>query len=60
MLAGKDKGKTGTIVRALPKENRVVVEGINMVKRHTRGQMGQTGRIVEKPASMNASNVQKV
>ena len=60
VLSGKDKGKTGEIIRALPKEGRVVIDGVNMVKRHTKGVKGQTGRIVERPASIDASNVAKI
>ena len=60
VLTGKDKGKSGTIVRALPREGKVVVEGIAMIKRHTKGAQGQVGRIVERPAAIDASNVQKI
>ena len=60
VLTGKDKGKSGTIVRALPKEGKVVVEGIATIKRHIKGGQGQVGRIVERPAAIDASNVQKV
>ena len=61
VLAGKDKGKTGVILTVLPRENRVVVEGVAMVKRHhRRSGRGQSGRIVEHPASIHASNVGKV
>lgn len=58
ILTGKDKGKKGLVERVLPKENRVVVEGVNIVKRSLRKSgRGQSGRIVEKPASIHASNV---
>lgn len=60
VISGKDKGKTGTIVRALPKEGRVVVEGVAVAKRHVRGRAGQTGRVVERPMPIHASNVAKV
>ena len=61
VLSGKDKGKTGVILTVLPRENRVVVEGVAMVKRHhRRSGRGQSGRIVEHPASIHASNVGKV
>lgn len=59
VLSGKDKGKTGVIVRALPKENAVVVEGINVAKRHIRKQGNQAGRIVERPMPVHVSNVAK-
>lgn len=60
VIAGKDKGKSGAIVRALPKENKVVVEGVAMFKRHMKGRTGQVGRIVERPRAINASNVKRV
>ncbi len=58
VLAGKDKGKRGTISRVLPAKNRVVVDNVNMVKRHLRRQPGslQAG-IIDKPAPLNRSNV---
>ncbi|KND51329.1 MAG: ribosomal protein L24 [Parcubacteria bacterium C7867-001] len=59
VLSGKDKGKTGTILRALPKENRVIIEGVGMVKRHTRAKAGQSSRIIEVARSIHASNVVK-
>lgn len=60
VITGKDKGKTGTIVRALPREHKVVIEGVAVAKRHQKGAMGQTGRIVERPMPIDASNVAKV
>ena len=57
ILTGKDKGKTGLIVRALPQEGKVVVEGVALVKRHTKKQGNQSGHIVERPAAIDASNV---
>ena len=59
VLTGKDKGKTGDVVRVLPKENRIVVEGVAVVKRHLkpRGRGRQTGSIIERPASVHISNV---
>lgn len=60
VIAGKDKGKSGTIVRSLPKEGKIVVEGIAITKRHLKGRMGQVGRIVERPRPIDASNVAKV
>lgn len=60
VISGKDKGKTGTIVRALPKEGKVVIEGVAVAKRHVRGRAGTVGRIVERPMPIDASNVAKV
>lgn len=59
VLTGKDKGKTGKVLEVLPKKDRVVVEGINRVKRHLRaGQFGQTeAGIVESEAPIHISNV---
>jgi large subunit ribosomal protein L24 len=61
VTAGKDAGKTGTIVRALPKENRVVVDGINVVKRHKRPTAtNKKGQIIDKTLPIHASNVSLV
>jgi large subunit ribosomal protein L24 len=57
VITGKDKGKTGEVLRVLPKDGRVVVQGVNMVKRHTRPAMGQPGGIVEKEATIHVSNI---
>ena len=54
---GRDKGKTGEIMRVLTKRERVVVQGVNMVKRHTRPSQASAGGIVEKEASIHISNV---
>ncbi|MFQ5691800.1 MAG: 50S ribosomal protein L24 [Nitrospinota bacterium] len=57
---GKDKGKRGRVLRVLPEEGRVVVEKVNMVKRHTRPDQKQKGGIVEKEAKIRLSNVMLV
>ncbi|MCP9834815.1 MULTISPECIES: 50S ribosomal protein L24 [unclassified Cyanobium] len=58
VIAGKDRGKTGEVLRTLPNENRVVVQGINLRTRHVKpAQEGETGRIVTEEASLHASNV---
>src|SRR5215469_4116094 len=57
VITGKDKGKTGEVLRVEPKEARVVVQGVNMVKRHTKPAMGNPGGIVEKEATIHISNV---
>ena len=57
ILAGKDRGKTGDIVKAMPQEDRVIVQGINMMRRHTRQSATAAGGIVEKEASIHVSNV---
>ena len=57
--AGKDRGKRGRVLRVITDKNRVVVEGVNMIKRHTRPnpQKNIKGGIVEREASIHASNV---
>jgi large subunit ribosomal protein L24 len=60
VISGKDKGKTGSVVRAFPRENKVVVEGIAVAKRHVRPLGGKSGRIVERPRPIDASNVARV
>ncbi len=59
VLSGRDKGRRGTVVRVLEEDARLVVEGINMVKRHTKPnpQLGTAGGIVEKEAPIQVSNV---
>ena len=58
VIAGKDKGKTGEVLRTLPNENRVIVDGLNMRTRLVKPtQEGETGRIVTEEASLHASNV---
>ena len=58
VLAGKDKGRSGAVLKVLPKDGRVVVEGLNMVQRHTRPtQLDPQGGIKNKEASIHLSNV---
>jgi large subunit ribosomal protein L24 len=54
---GKDRGKSGSVLRVLRAENRVVVEGVNVVKRHTRPSQTQPGGIIEREAPIHISNV---
>ena len=62
VTTGKDRGKKGRVLKVLPAKNRVVVEGVNLIKRHTRPnpQRNIKGGIVEREASLHASNVQLV
>lgn len=61
VITGKDKGKTGKIVQTFPVLNRVVVEGVNIAKRHLRTRrQGEAGRVVEFSMPLHASNVQPV
>ncbi|WP_128896423.1 50S ribosomal protein L24 [Longirhabdus pacifica] len=58
VIAGKDKGKKGRIIAAYPRKNSVLVEGVNMVKKHTKpSQMNQQGGIIEQEAPIHVSNV---
>ena len=58
VLTGKDKGRQGNVLKVLPKESRVVVEGLNMVQRHTRPtQTDPQGGIKNKEAALHVSNV---
>jgi large subunit ribosomal protein L24 len=60
VTTGKDKGKSGKIVRAFPKEDRVLVEGVNVKKVHEKGKkMGGKGGIIEKAFPIHVSNVKK-
>jgi large subunit ribosomal protein L24 len=62
VMTGKDKGKTGRVIDVMAKENKVLVEGINIIKKAVRPnpRAGVTGGIVEKEAPLNASNVMVV
>ena len=57
VLAGRDKGKRGEVLEARPAESRVVVQGVNMIKRHQRPTMAQAGGIIEREAPIHVSNV---
>ena len=58
VLAGKDRGKRGTVRRVIPKTERVVVEGVNVVKRHQRARSAkQQSQIIEREAPIHVSNV---
>lgn len=57
VIAGKDRGKKGRILKMIPKSEAVLIEGVNMIKRHTKPQKDQDGGIVEKEAPINISNV---
>ena len=57
VLTGKDKGRTGEVVQVMPKEDRAVVKGINLVKRHQRQTQTQEAGIITKEASIHLSNI---
>lgn len=62
VMTGKDRGKRGRVLRLLPSKNRLIVEGVNFIKRHTKPNPGKNvkGGIVEREAAVHSSNVQLV
>ena len=61
IIAGKDKGRTGKIMKALPKEMKVLIEGINLKKKHVRPKReGEKGQVVQIPAAMDISNIKLI
>ena len=62
VTTGKDSGKRGRVLRVLPEKNRLIVEGVNIIKRHTKAnpQRNVKGGVVSREASLHASNVQLV
>lgn len=60
IITGTDKGKTGTVTTAFPKTNQVVVEGLNMKKKHQKPRGNRKGQIVERAMPLNVSNVMLV
>jgi len=60
ILSGKDRGKSGKVLRALPKKDLVVVEGVNVIKKHQRAKKkNEKGQIVDKTMPIHVSNVKK-
>jgi len=57
VLAGKDKGKKGEVLKVLPQESRVIVNGVNMIKRHQKQSAAQEGGIISKEAPIHVSNL---
>ena len=57
VITGKDKGKSGEVLRMLRDKDRVLVQGVNMIKRHTRPSQTNSGGIVEREAPLHISNV---
>ena len=61
VLIGRDRGKEGKVVRVIPSKQRVLVEGVNLMKRHVKARsQKQKGGIIEKEASIHVSNVKKI
>lgn len=59
VISGRDNGKTGRVLRAFPKKQRIIVDGLNLVKKHVRRDQSkqEQGGIIQKPASIHVSNV---
>ena len=61
IIAGKDKGKTGKVLRAFPKKDQIIVEGVNIKKRHQKPtKSGQKGQIIDKTMPIHVSNAKKI
>lgn len=61
IIAGKDKGKKGAVIKSLPKEDKVIVAGVNVAKKRTRPRkQGEKGQTVEKTMPIHVSNVKKI
>lgn len=60
VITGRDRGKTGEVLRVMPKDDRLLVQGVNLVKRHQRPGPGNPGGILEKEATIHVSNVAHV
>jgi large subunit ribosomal protein L24 len=60
VISGRDKGRTGEVLRVFPEESRLIVQGVHVAKRHTRPRMGEPGGIVEKELTIHISNVAHV
>ncbi len=60
VLSGRDKGKSGSVLKVLQDDERLIVQGVNVVKRHMRPSQTQAGGIVEKEATIHVSNVSLV
>ncbi|MBZ0164740.1 MAG: 50S ribosomal protein L24 [Notoacmeibacter sp.] len=57
VLTGKDKGRSGEVLKVMPKDNKALVRGVNMVRRHTRQTQTQEGGIISKEAAIHLSNL---
>jgi large subunit ribosomal protein L24 len=57
VISGRDKGKRGEVLRVFPDENRVIVQGVHVARRHTRQRFGEPGGIVDKELTIHVSNV---
>lgn len=57
VISGRDKGKTGEVLRVFPSERRLIVQGVHVARRHAKPRMGDPGGIVEKELTIHVSNV---
>ncbi|TKT79262.1 50S ribosomal protein L24 [Aquamicrobium sp. LC103] len=57
VLAGKDKGRTGEVLRVMPKDDKAVVRGVNLIRRHQKQTQAQEGGIITKEAPIHLSNI---
>jgi large subunit ribosomal protein L24 len=57
VISGRDKGKSGEVLRVFPTESRVIVQGVHIARRHTRQSMGNPGGIVDKELTIHVSNI---
>ncbi len=57
VISGRDKGKSGEVLRVLPAERRLIVQGVHVARRHTKPRMGDPGGIVDKELTIDVSNV---
>lgn len=60
VISGRDKGKTGEVLRVMPKQDRLLVQGVNLVRRHQRPSPAHPGGIIEKEISIHVSNVSHI
>jgi len=61
VILGKNRGKKGKILKAFPKERKVLIDGVNLIKKHQKPKKtGEKGQIIEKPSPINISNVKLI
>ena len=60
VISGRDKGKSGEVLRVMPADRRLIVQGVHVARRHTKARMGDPGGIVDKELSIHISNVAHV
>ncbi|MFH1392220.1 MAG: 50S ribosomal protein L24 [bacterium] len=61
VISGKDRGRKGKVIKVLPKKNKIVIEGLNLIKKHVRPKkQGEKGQRIELPAPLDSSNVKLI